>query len=150
VSPTLPSGTLFDTSSVIGLAERQSVVLVDIVKAVGQPLTRSITVYGELRHGAAVADRPGQSDRQRTLARYEQLSEWSEFEVSLDAVGQAYGDVSAIATENGVALGMNDRWIIAECVTQRARLVTGDRQQARLAELVAEHLGGAFEVVIAD
>jgi predicted nucleic acid-binding protein len=150
VSPTLPSGTLFDTSSVIGLAERQSLVLVDVVKALGQPLTRSITVYGELRHGAAVAGRPGQPDRQRTLARYEQLSEWSEFEVSLDAVGQAYGDVSAIATENGVALGMNDRWIIAECVTQRARLVTGDRRQARFAELVAEHLGDAFEVVVAD
>jgi predicted nucleic acid-binding protein len=150
VSPALQSGTLFDTSSVIGLAERQSLVLVDVVKALGQPLTRSITVYGELRHGAAVADRPGQPDRQRTLARYEQLSEWSEFEVSLDAVGQAYGDDTAIATENGVALGMNDRWIIAECVTQRARLVTGDRRQARLAELVAEHLGDAFEVLVVD
>ena len=148
--PIVAPGTIFDTSAVIGLAERQSPALIEIVKALGQPLTRSITVYGELRHGAAVADRPGRPDRQRTLARYEQLSAWSEFEVSLDAVGQAYGDVSAIATESGVALGMNDRWIIAECVTQRARLVTGDRQQARLAELVAEHLGDAFEVVVAD
>jgi predicted nucleic acid-binding protein len=125
-------------------------VLVGIVKGLGKPLTRSITVYGELRRAAAVADRPGQPDRQRTLARYEQLSEWSEVEVSLDAVGQAYGDVSATASDNGLAVGMNDRWIIAECITQRARLVTGDRRQARLAELVAERLGGAFEVVVAD
>lgn len=143
-------GTLFDTSAVIGLTERMSPTLVDIVKELGRPVMRSITVYGELRHGASVADRPGQADRQRTLARYEQLSEWSELEVSLDEVGEAYGDVSAVASVNSMALGMNDRWIIAECVAQRAHLVTGDRRQARLAQLVAAGLGDVFEVIVAE
>ncbi len=146
----MPQGTLFDTSAVIGLTERRSPALIAIVKDLGRPLTRSITVYGELRHGAAVADRPGQKDRQRTLARYEQLSEWSELEVQLDEVGTVYGSVSAVANANGLALGMNDRWVIAECVTQRAHLVTGDRRQARLAELVTAGLNDAFEVVLTD
>ena len=136
---------IFDTSAVIGLTGRRSPVLIALVKVLGRPLTRSITVFGELRHGAAIADRPGQDDRQRTLARYQDLSAWSEHEVSLDEVGVAYGDVSALASDEGIALGMNDRWIIAECVTQRARLVTGDRQQAHLAELVS-----GLETVVAD
>ena len=70
--------------------------------------------------------------------------------MALDAVGQAYGDVSAMASANDMAVGMNDRWVIAECITQQARLVTGDRRQARLAQLVAGRLGDVFEVVVAD
>jgi predicted nucleic acid-binding protein len=150
VIPVAPAATLFDTSAVIGLIERRSSVLIDITQELGAPLTRSITVFGELRHGAAATDRPGQPDRERTLARYEQLSEWSELEVSLDEVGQIYGDVSAIANANGLAVGMNDRWVITECVTQRTRLVTGDRRQARLAELVALARDVPLEVLIAD
>ncbi len=134
---TVHPDTVFDTSAVIGLTERRSSALVSLVKELGRPLTRSVTVFGELRHGAATADRPGQADRQRTLARYQEHSAWSEHEVSLDEVGEAYGDVSGLAIREGIALGMNDRWIIAECVTQGARLVTGDRRQARLAELVS-------------
>ena len=141
---------IFDTSAVIGLTERRSPELIEIVKQLGRPITRSITVAGELRHGAAVTDRPGRQDRQRTLDRYEQLSMWSKLGVPLDDVGQAYADVSAIATHSDVAIGMNDRWIIAECVTQGAGLVTGDRRQARLAELVVEQSVGSFDVVIAD
>lgn len=145
MNPSVGPDTIFDTSAVIGLTERRSPALITIVKELGRPLTRSITVFGELRQGAAIADRSGQADRQRTLARYQDLSEWSDDEVSLDEVGEAYGDVSAAARANGIALGTNDRWIIAECVTQRARLVTGDRQQARLAELM---LG--IQPVVAD
>ena len=148
--PVVPAATLFDTSAVIGLVERRSSVLIDIAKELGAPLTRSITVYGELRHGAAIADRPGQADRERTLARYEQLSEWSESEVALDEMGQVYGDVSAIAHANGLSVGMNDRWVIAECVTQRTRLVTGDRRQGELAELVAVSRDIPVEVLVAD
>lgn len=148
VAPT--SGTIFDTSAVIGLTERRSPTLIKIVKQLGRPIIRSITVAGELRHGAAVAERPGQSDRQRTLDRYEQLSQWPDLEVSMDDIGQAYGSVSAIAAANGVGLGMNDRWIIAECVTQGAGLVTGDRRQARVAELVVEHSVGTFDVITVD
>lgn len=150
MNPASLPGTLFDTSAVIGMIERRSPTMIEIVKELGRPIVRSITVFGELRHGSAVIDRSGQTDRRRTLASYVQLSEWSEAEVSLDEVGQAYGDVSATASENGIGLGMNDRWVIAECVTQRARLVTGDRAQARLAALVATRSGVAFDVVIAD
>ncbi|MGK0275254.1 MAG: putative nucleic acid-binding protein [Ilumatobacter sp.] len=140
-------GTIFDTSAVIGLAERRSPELIAILKKLGGPITRSITVDGELRHGAAVADRPGQSERRRTMERYEQLSEWSDLEVSLHEVGRAYGDVSAVATEAGMSIGMNDRWIIAECVSQGARLVTADRRQAQLGELVADHSQLEFDAV---
>ena len=143
-------GPIFDTSSVIGLVERRSTALVDMTKELGRPLPRSITVYGELRHGASVADRPQRSDRERTLSRYERLSEWSSSEVSLDDVGTAYGDVSALARDHDIALATNDRWIIAECVTQQADLVTGDRRQAQLAELAAERLGAAFDVRVVD
>lgn len=141
---------IFDTSAVIGLIERRSLVLIDIVKTLGRPMTRSITVYGELRHGAALADRPGQSDRERTLDRYQRLSEWSASETALDDVGQTYGDVSATASANDLTLGMNDRWIIAECVVLGARLVTGDRRQARVAELFAARFGRPIAVVVAD
>ena len=143
-------GTIFDTSAVIGLTERRSPTLIEIAKQLGRPIVRSITVAGELRHGAAVDNRPGQQDRQRTLDRYEQLSAWTDVEVPLDELGLAYGAVSAMATANGVTLGMNDRWIIAECMTQGAGLVTGDRRQAELAELVVENSLGTFDVVTID
>jgi hypothetical protein len=78
------------------------------------------------------------------------LSAWAETGVPLDDLGLAYGAVSAIAVANGVAIGMNDRWIIAECVTQGAGLVTGDRRQAQLAELVAASSVGTFGVVIVE
>jgi hypothetical protein len=70
--------------------------------------------------------------------------------VALDAVGQVYGDVSAIANANGLSVGMNDRRVIAECVAQRTRIVTGDRRQARLAELVATARDVPVEVLIAN
>jgi len=82
------------------------------------------------------------------MERYEQLSEWSDLEVSLHEVGRAYGDVSAMATEAGMSIGMNDRWIIAECISQRTRLVTADRRQAQLSELVADHSQLEFDVVL--
>lgn len=145
------AGAIFDTSAVIGLVERRSSALVEIVKQLGRPITRSITVAGELRHGAAVADSSHRADRQRTLDRYEQLSAWSDSEVPLDDVGEAYGSISAMAGTNGIALGMNDRWVIAECITQGVDLVTGDRRQAQLAELVVEQSLGTFAVVtVAD
>jgi predicted nucleic acid-binding protein len=150
VSAPAPSTLLFDTSAVIGLIERRSPDLIGIVKSLGRPITRSITVFGELRHGAALEDRPGQLDRERTLDRYQRLSEWSEIETALDEVGQAYGDVCATASANELSLGVNDRWIIAECAVLRARLVTGDRRQAQLAELVGARLGQTIGVVIAD
>jgi predicted nucleic acid-binding protein len=141
-------GTIFDTSAVIGLAERRSPELIAILKKLGGPITRSITVDGELRHGAAVADRPGQSERLRTMQRYAQLSAWSDLEVSLHEVGRAYGDVSAMATDAGMSIGMNDRWIIAECISQGTRLVTADRRQAQLGELVVDHSKLKFDVVL--
>jgi len=150
MSPPAASATVFDTSAVIGLTERRSPVLIDIVKSLGRPITRSITVYGELRHGAALADRPRQSDRARTLDRYQRLSEWSETETALDEVGQIYGDVSAMASANELRLGMNDRWIIAESVVLGARLVTGDRRQAHLAELVGARRAEPLDIIVAD
>lgn len=144
------AGTIFDTSAVIGLAERRSAELTDIVKRLGRPIGRSVTVAGELRHGASVTDRPGHRDRLRTLERYERLSAWPDLEVPLHDVGNAYGEVSAIATANSVATGMNDRWIIAECMTQAAGLITADRRQARLAELVAEQSAADFDVVLVE
>jgi hypothetical protein len=102
-------GLIFDTSAIIGLTEGGSSQLVDIVKQPGQPITRSITVDGELRHGAATVSNTSGHDRSRTLVRYEELSAWSELEVWLAEVGRMCGEVSVIADVNGLKVGMNDR-----------------------------------------
>lgn len=135
------SRTLFDTSAVIGLVERRSDELVEIVSALGGPILRSLTVLGELQHGASTTTVPGTAERATTLERYLRLSAWADDELDLDELGRLYGIVSAVSAAPELRTGMNDRWVIAECLALDTELVTCDRSQAHLVDAVAEALG---------
>ncbi len=139
------TAAVFDTSAVIGLIERRSPDLVDLVIEAGRPILRSPTVYGELRHGAAVED-PAPDRRADTLDRYLRLSEWPDGPFELDELARLYGLVSAISAEPELRSGMNDRWIVAECLAYGSDLVTADHRQARLAEAAARAVGATISI----
>jgi predicted nucleic acid-binding protein len=141
--------TVFDTSAVIGLVERRSPALIEAATQLGQPIMRSATVCGELQHGAAITS-PGQAERARTLDRYLHLSAWPdpELDLEIDELARLYGVVSAASAQPDLRAGMNDRWVIAECLAFGAGLVTADARQSRLATAVAEQSGFPLPVTL--
>ena len=141
--------TIFDTSAVIGLVERRSPALVQATTELGQPIVRSATVSGELQHGAAITG-DGQAARADTLDRYLRLSAWPDLELELDELARLYGIVSATSTEPSLRAGMNDRWVVAECLAFGTGLVTADARQARLATTVADQTGLPLTVTLAE
>lgn len=143
-----PSGQILDTSAVIGLVERRSRDLVEIVTRLGGPIVRSPTVTGELQHGAAV-DGPGAEQRAETLDRYLRLSVWPDAEIELHELARIYGIVSGTSANPELRAGMNDRWVVAECVAFGAGLITADARQARLATAVARDTGFQLSVTVA-
>ena len=140
--------SIFDTSAVIGLVERRAPGLVEIITQLGRPIIRSTTVAGELQHGAAVGG-PGTKQRADTLDRYIRLSVWPDAEVEFDELARLYGVVSATSAKPELRAGMNDRWVVAECLAFGVALVTSDVRQARLATAVAGDAGLQLSVTIA-
>ncbi len=147
----MSSSALFDTSAVIGLLERRSTDLIALVTDLDRPIVRSTTVCGELRHGVGLSDRdPIESRRSQTLHEYLSLSVWPDVEFELDELSELYGAVSATSAQPELRAGMNDRWVIAECLAYRSGLVTGDQRQARLAGAAAATAGISLDVTLVD
>jgi len=66
------------------------------------------------------------------------------------AIGDRFVELTlhaaAASSANQLKVGQHDRWIIAEAVQQRARLVTCDRMQAELARSWSVESGSDFDV----
>lgn len=147
-----PAGpTIFDTSAVIGLVERRSRALIEVATDLDRPIMRSATVCGELQHGAAVTG-TGQAERADTLDRYLRLSAWPDpvADLELDELARLYGVVSATSAQPDLRVGMNDQWVVAECLAFGAGLVTADARQARLATAVADQTGLPIVVTLTE
>jgi len=126
------SGYLLDTSAVLALTERRNEQLIDLIRDADQSPIGSMVVLGELAHGVAAAPTNAtRFQRAATVSFYRRLVRMPS-EYPWMSVSTRYGDASAAATAGGLRLGMNDRWIVAECVTFGAILVTCDETQARL------------------
>lgn len=124
---------LLDSSAVLTAVERNNHEIQGIISGHGGPSIGSLFVLGELLHGVEVATvKRVRGDRQRTVEFYEKITE-SPAVVANDLLAKMYAQVSAKATELGLRVGMNDRWIIAEAALHGARLVTCDEVQAGLA-----------------
>lgn len=118
---------LFDTSAVIGLAERHSRALTELAeRAVGQLVISPITL-GELEHGVAVEST---EERRTTLALASATMEHEFFDPTNGA--QCYGTLRSVRT----GVQSNDIWIAATAVTAGHTLVTQDRQLARAVDAV--------------
>lgn len=124
---------LLDTSAVLSAFERSNAGIQRIISGHGGPSVSSLFVLGELLHGVEMATARGvRHARQQTVDAYVKITESAEG-VGTDLLAKMYGRVSAKATELGLRIGMNDRWIVAEAALHGARLVTCDDSQAKLA-----------------
>ncbi|HQZ33076.1 MAG TPA: PIN domain-containing protein [Ilumatobacteraceae bacterium] len=127
------AGYLLDTSAVLALTERRNEQIVKLIRDADRPPTGSMTVLGELAHGVAASPTTAiRTQRESTVTFYRRLVRTPDH-YPWTMVAARYGDASAAATAGGLRLGMNDRWIVAECVAFGAILVTCDETQARLA-----------------
>lgn len=123
---------LLDTSAVLALTERRTASIIDLIRHADQAPIGSMVVLGELVHGVAAAPtKTIRIQREATVRFYERLVRMPD-QYPWMPIATRYGDVSAAASAGGLRLGMNDRWIVAECVTFGAILVTCDETQARL------------------
>jgi predicted nucleic acid-binding protein len=124
---------LLDTSAVIAISERRNERVLDLVRGRGTYSIGSVFVTGELRHGVEVGSGDTQRDvlRRATLALYQQMTKMPAV-LDLAALADRYGLVSAQATREGMRIGQNDRWIIAEAAGHGVTLVTCDAVQAAL------------------
>lgn len=125
---------LLDTSAVIAIGEGRNERLIEIVRGSGSYSIASLFVTGELRHGLEMAGEVGRAAlelRRATLELYQRITEMP---AALDLADLAtrYGAVSARATDAGLRIGQNDRWIIAEAAGHGVTLVTCDTAQASL------------------
>jgi len=126
------SGYLLDTSAVLALTERRNEQLILLIREADQPPIGSMVVLGELAHGLAASPTNAiRIQRQATVSFYKRLVRMPD-QYPWMSIAARYGDASAAATAGGLRLGMNDRWVVAECVTFGAILVTCDEIQARL------------------
>lgn len=126
------SGYLLDTSAVLALTERRNEKIVHLIREADQAPIGSMVVLGELVHGVAAAPTKAiRIQRESTVSFYKRLVRMPD-QYPWISIASRYGDASAAASASGLRLGMNDRWIVAECVTFGAILVTCDETQASL------------------
>ena len=126
------SGYLLDTSAVLALTERRNDQIIHLIRDADQAPIGSMAVLGELAHGVAASPTKAiRVQREATVSFYKRLVRMPDHYPWM-SIATRYGDASAAATASGLRLGMNDRWIVAECVTFRAILLTCDETQARL------------------
>ncbi len=121
---------LLDTSAFLSLVERSDQSIREIVRSVEAPLPRSMGVMGELIHGREVD--PTNPERRSTVEMYLELTEWARGHPSAFLAARC-GEISAVASKEGLKIGQNDRWIIAEAADLGATLITFDQVQAQLA-----------------
>ena len=126
------SGYLLDTSAVLALTERRNEQIVQLIRDADQAPIGSMIVLGELEHGVAAAPTNAiRLQREATVSFYKRMVRMPD-QYPWMSIAIRYGDASAEATAGRLRLGSNDRWIVAECVTLGAVLVTCDETQARL------------------
>ena len=116
----------------VGVTERRNEQIVHLIRDADQAPIGSMAVLGELAHGVAAAPTKAiRIRREATVSFYKRLVRMPD-QYPWMSIATRYGDASAAAAAGGLRLGMNDRWIVAECVTFGAILVTCDETQARL------------------
>lgn len=126
------AGYLLDTSAVLALTERRNEQIMHLIRDADRAPVGSMAVLGELAHGVAASPTKAiRVQREATVSFYKRLVRMPDHYPWM-SIATRYGDASAAATASGLRLGMNDRWIVAECVTFRAILLTCDETQARL------------------
>jgi len=120
--------SLFDTSAVIGLLERQAPDLIDLVTAESRQVAISTVTLGELERGAQNSRSP---ERRLTLS----LAYKSMLHVPIDTVSgpDCFGFV---ASNTSRKVGGLDCWIAATAVVGGFDLVTQDRALAERLERI--------------
>jgi len=130
------SELLLDTSAIIGLLERHTPALRQVVEEQTQSIHVSAITLGELNHGVEASSDPVTRQRRRTSLETIEM-----FCNPVDVTTMetsAYGILSAQLRSAGFGprtVGAADRWISATAITRNFTLVT---QDAALANALGE------------
>ena len=128
---------ILDTSVIIGAVERRDRQAIRCIEQMVEPSERSIAVLGELNFGVESADPDVAAIRQRSKDLYLAISKPSAVSaVDGSLLARWFGSVSAIARTDGIRIGQNDRWIIAEAISYGVAVWTCDDAMARLVQSV--------------
>lgn len=126
--------TLLDTSAALGLIERRSPEIREVVARLDDALLRSSFVTAELLHGVESATGSDRDERQATLDRWLRITVAPDTAPTLEVLPEPYSRISALAGPLRSRIGQNDRWILAEAnVLGVSRIITEDLGQANLA-----------------
>lgn len=130
---------IIDTSVIIGAVERRDPQAIEQLEQLEQPSVRSMAVLGELAFGIESADARVATLRHRSKDLYLAITDPNTLSaVDGSLLARWFGAVSAIARTDGIRIGQNDRWIVAEALTHSVPVWTCDETMAKLVHSVRQ------------
>ena len=128
---------IIDTSVYVSAFERGDAAARDAIAAATveqQPGCR--VVLGELESGPLTAgDDTAKRHRTTTLTHYALTHEFSGEGVDEARMARLFAELTATCRTEGLRVGQNDRWVVAEAMYWARELLTADDGMYRLAEL---------------
>ncbi|MFV0427538.1 MAG: type II toxin-antitoxin system VapC family toxin [Beutenbergiaceae bacterium] len=133
---------IVDTSVVVGAFERKDPAAIDALKASGGPSIRSMFVHAELLSGIERATPATVAVRRRTYAAYLTITSAEDAPPAPTDLAKQFALMTALAARQGIRIGQNDRWILAEAITRGAGVLTADQRMHNM----GTHATASFDI----